>query len=54
MAAHARPSGVHRYIFTVYALNIEKLEGVTRDNFLQKVSKNQLAYARVNGLYKRR
>ena len=47
------PSGTHRYIFTVYALKVEKLEGVTRDNFLQKVSGNQLAFARVIGLYKR-
>jgi Raf kinase inhibitor-like YbhB/YbcL family protein len=48
------PSGTHRYIFTVYALKNEKLEGVTKNNFLQKVSENQLAKALLTGLYKRR
>ena len=48
------PSGTHRYIFTVYALKKEKLEGVTKDNFLQKVKENQLAKALLTGLYKRR
>jgi len=28
------PSGTHRYMFTVYALKKEKIEGVTKDNFL--------------------
>ena len=48
------PSGTHRYIFTVYALKKEKLEGVTKDNFLQKVSENHLAKALLIGLYRRR
>jgi len=48
------PSGTHRYVFTVYALKKEKLEGVTKNNFLQKVSENQLAKALLTGLYKRR
>jgi len=48
------PSGTHRYIFTVYALKVEKLEGVTKDNFLKKVSENQLAKTLLTGLYKRR
>jgi hypothetical protein len=48
------PSGTHRYIFTVYALKKEKLAGVTKDNFLQKVKENQLAKALLIGLYKRR
>jgi Raf kinase inhibitor-like YbhB/YbcL family protein len=48
------PSGTHRYIFTVYALRSEKLEGVTKDNFLQKARENQLASALLIGLYKRR
>jgi hypothetical protein len=48
------PSGTHRYIFTVYALKVEKLEGVTKNNFLQKVRENQLAKTLLIGLYKRR
>ena len=48
------PSGTHRYVFTVYALKKEKLEGVTKDNFLEKVSETQLAKALLTGLYKRR
>jgi Raf kinase inhibitor-like YbhB/YbcL family protein len=48
------PSGTHRYIFTVYALKVEKLEGVTKKNFLHKTEENQLAKALLTGLYKRR
>jgi Raf kinase inhibitor-like YbhB/YbcL family protein len=48
------PSGTHRYIFTLYALKKEKLAGVTRNNFLQKVRENELAKALLIGLYKRR
>lgn len=48
------PSGTHRYIFTVYALKVEKLGGIRKDNFLQKVRENQLAKALLTGLYKRR
>jgi len=48
------PSGTHRYVFTVYALKKEKMAGVTKDNFLQKVSENQIAKALLIGLYKRR
>ena len=48
------PSGTHRYVFTVYALKKEKMAGVTKDNFLQKVKENQIAKALLTGLYKRR
>lgn len=48
------PSGTHRYLFTLYALKTEKLEGVTKNNFLQKVSENQLTKTLLTGLYKRR
>ena len=30
------PSGTHRYFFTVYALDTEKLEGVTKENFVER------------------
>jgi Raf kinase inhibitor-like YbhB/YbcL family protein len=48
------PSRTHRYIFTLYALKIEKLAGVTKNNFLQKVREHELAKALLIGLYKRR
>jgi Raf kinase inhibitor-like YbhB/YbcL family protein len=48
------PSGTHRYIFTLYALKNEKLEGVTKNNFLQKVREQELAKTLLTGLYKRR
>lgn len=48
------PSGTHRYIFTIYALKTERLEQVTKENFLQKVKEHQIASAQIIGLYKRR
>jgi Raf kinase inhibitor-like YbhB/YbcL family protein len=48
------PSGTHRYIFALYALKTEKLAGVTKNNFLQKVREHELAKALLIGLYKRR
>mgnify|MGYP005833538239 CR=1 FL=1 len=47
------PSGTHRYFFTLYALKTEKLAGLTKDNFIKMVRKNQLATAQIIGLYKR-
>jgi Raf kinase inhibitor-like YbhB/YbcL family protein len=48
----APPFGTHRYIFRIYALGIEKLEGITKNNFMQEVKKNALAFAELIGLYK--
>ncbi len=48
------PSGTHRYIFTLYALNTEKLEGVNKRNFLSKVEEHTLDKAVLKGLYKRK
>lgn len=48
------PSGTHRYIFTLHALNVERLEGVTRRNFFQKVEEKTIAKATLTGLYSRR
>jgi Raf kinase inhibitor-like YbhB/YbcL family protein len=47
------PSGTHRYIFTVYALDIEHLEGVNRKNFFDLVKKHTIDKAKLIGLYKR-
>ncbi len=47
------PSGVHRYYFIVYALSVEELEGVTKQNFLDKIRGIILAKTEVIGRYKR-
>jgi Raf kinase inhibitor-like YbhB/YbcL family protein len=48
------PSGTHRYFFTIYALDTERLEGVNKRNFLDKVEKRSIEKAAIKGLYKRR
>ena len=47
------PSGTHRYVFTIYALNIEHLEGVNKSNFFAKVNAYTIEKAVITGLYKR-
>ena len=49
------PSGRHRYVFVVYALDAEKLDtdGMTRDNFLDNVKDHLIASAQLIGLYQR-
>ena len=44
------PSGVHRYIFNLYALDVEHLQ-VTRENFLKEFEKHKLDSAQIVGLY---
>lgn len=48
------PSGTHRYIFTLYALDTEHLEGVNKRNFFNKVEEHILDKAVLKGLYKRK
>jgi len=48
------PSGTHRYFFTLYALDIEHLDGLNKRNFLDKVKKHTIEKAAIKGLYKRR
>lgn len=48
------PSGTHRYFFRVYAINVEKLEGVKKKNFREKINEHTIEYAELIGLYKRR
>jgi len=48
------PSGTHRYIFTIHALDIEHLVGVDRKNFFKIVGQHTLAKAKLTGLYRRR
>lgn len=46
-------SGTHRYFFTLYALFTEKMEGLTKNNFLEKVKAFTLKKAEIMGYYKR-
>jgi Raf kinase inhibitor-like YbhB/YbcL family protein len=48
------PSGTHRYIFTLYALDVERLEGVNKRNFFDRVEEHALEKAVLKGLYKRK
>ncbi len=50
----APPSGVHRYFFKLYALNVGKLEGIDERNFYQKVTEHKIAEAHLMGKYTRR
>jgi hypothetical protein len=47
------PSGEHRYIFTLYALNKETLENVSMDNFVSMAETHALDKAEITALYKR-
>lgn len=47
------PSGVHRYFFTVYALDAERIDGLSTDNFVKKVEEHALAKGEIMGKYKR-
>ncbi len=47
------PSGTHRYIFTLYALDVEHLKGVTRTDFFRIVEEHTMDKVKLTGLYKR-
>jgi hypothetical protein len=48
------PFGTHRYIFTLYALDVEQLEGINSNNFSKLVKEHTIARAKITGLYKRK
>jgi len=48
------PSGTHRYFFTVYALDTERLDGASSQNFLEKVGEHMMGKAELVGLYSRK
>jgi Raf kinase inhibitor-like YbhB/YbcL family protein len=48
------PSGVHRYFFKLYALNVDFLQGVDERNFYQKVNDHKIAEAILMGKYTRK
>jgi Raf kinase inhibitor-like YbhB/YbcL family protein len=47
------PSGIHRYFFTLYALDTENLKDFSKRTFLEKVEKHTIHKASIKGLYKR-
>lgn len=47
------PSGTHRYFFTIYALNSEKIEGINRDDFDQKIKPYIIDQAQIMGKYQK-
>ncbi len=47
----APPSGVHRYFFTLYALDVPKLDGVTKSNFRKLCEEHKIATAQLMGTY---
>lgn len=46
--------GIHKYIFRIYALDINKLEGLTNQNFRKIIRKHTIEYAELIGLYERK
>jgi len=48
----APPSGTHRYFFRVFALDIEKLKDVNKNNFKTLVEKHAIDSGELIGLYK--
>lgn len=47
------PSGRHRYFFTVYAIEAEKLAGVDKTNYLEKAEEFAIDKAELMGYYER-
>jgi Raf kinase inhibitor-like YbhB/YbcL family protein len=48
------PSGTHRYFFTLYALDTERLESLNERNFFDKVEQHTIEKAEIMGFYRRR
>ncbi len=47
------PSGTHRYIFTLYALDTEEISPADYQDFLRLVEQHKIAEASITGLYER-
>jgi hypothetical protein len=48
------PSGTHRYCFTLYALDTERFENITRYNFFTRIEEHTIEKAELMGRYRRR
>jgi Raf kinase inhibitor-like YbhB/YbcL family protein len=47
------PSGAHRYIFTIFALDTKNLKDVKKYNFFEKVKEHTLSKSELMGMYRR-
>ena len=45
------PSGVHRYFFKLYALDVESLDAEDKDDFYSQVEEHAIAKAELMGKY---
>ena len=48
------PSGTHRYFFTLYALDVPSLQGVSSKNFRDLCEKHKIGSAQTMGTYTKR
>lgn len=46
--------GTHRYVFSLYALGVERVEDVTKESFVSIMEQNMLAKAELTGKYRRK
>lgn len=47
------PSGEHRYIFTLYALDVEALDGVNKGNFQERIEGTLVDKTELTGVYQK-
>jgi Raf kinase inhibitor-like YbhB/YbcL family protein len=50
----APPSGTHRYYFTLYALKVTSLQGVSKRNFRDMCEQHKIDSAQIMGTYTRK
>jgi hypothetical protein len=48
------PWGTHRYFFTLYALDTDALQGLTKASFVGEVKKHAIETAEIIGLYRKK
>lgn len=48
------PSGTHRYYFTVYALDVEKMDCGSKQEFLEQIARHKIAEATILTPFKRK
>jgi len=46
--------GTHHYVFTLYALKVERVENISKENFLLVMTENMLDKAELSGKYRRK